>query len=128
LRQLGAIASWNIGKTAMKPSLLVLIIGLSWSTFADGRVDEEQRNGKEMLQKMCARCHAVGKTGASPNKLAPTFRSFSENKLYDSDFRERLQNGLTSIHPFMPTFHFNRDDAEEVLNYMKSIQEPPKPK
>ena len=61
-------------------------------------------------------------------QLAPPFRSFSENKLYDSDFRERLQSGLTSIHPFMPTFHFNRNDAEEVINYMKSIQEPPKPK
>ena len=39
---------------------------------------------------------------------------------------QRLQDGLTSIHPFMPTFRFNI--ALEVLNYMKSIQEPSKPK
>ena len=69
-----------------------------------------------------------GKTGASPNKLAPPFRSFSETKLYDSDFMQRLQQGLTSIHPFMPTFRFNRENAEEALRYMRSIQEPPKPK
>ena len=113
----------------MKRSLLVLstIVTLLWSTFAHARA-EEQRQGKELLQELCARCHSIGRTGASPNRLAPPFRSFSETKLYDSDFMQRLQDGLTSIHPFMPTFRFNREDAEEVLSYMKSIQEPPKPK
>ena len=115
-------------KSAMKQSLLVLsTIALLWSNFAHARY-EERRNGKEMLQKLCARCHSVGRTGASPNRLAPPFRTFSETKLYDSDFMQRLQHGLTSIHPLMPTFRFNRDNAEEVLNYIKSIQEPPKPK
>jgi len=111
----------------MKRSLLVLATGLLWSTSVHARA-EEQRNGKEMLQQLCARCHSVGRTGASPNRLAPPFRTFSETKLYDSDFMQRLQDGLTSIHPFMPTFRFNRDNAAEVLNYIKSIQEPPKPK
>lgn len=54
--------------------------------------------------------HSVGRTGASPNRQAPSFRSFSETKLYDSDFLERLQEGYSSIHPSMPTFRFNRDD------------------
>jgi cytochrome c553 len=113
-------------KTAMKRSLLALsTIALLWSTFAHARYAEQQ-HGKEMLQKLCARCHSVGRTGTSPNRLAPPFRSFSETKLYDSDFMQRLQDGLTSIHPFMPTFRFNRENAEEALNYMKSIQEPPK--
>ena len=119
----------NSGNPAMKQSLLVLsTIGLLWSTLAYAARYEEQRQGKEMLQKLCARCHSVGRTGASPNKLAPPFRSFSEAKLYDSDFMQRLQDGLTSIHPFMPTFRFNRENAEEALNYMKSIQEAPKSK
>ncbi len=113
----------------MKRSLLALstIALLGSSTFAHARYAERQ-HGKEMLQKLCAHCHSIGRTGASPNRLAPPFRSFSETKLYDSDFMQRLQNGLTSIHPFMPSFHFNRENAEEALNYIKSIQEPPKPK
>jgi len=114
-------------RRAVKRSLLVLTIGLLWSTFAHARA-AEQRNGKEMLQQLCARCHSVGRTGASPNRQAPPFRSFSETKLYDSDFLQRLQDGYSSIHRFMPTFRFNREDAEEVLNYMKSIQESSKPK
>jgi len=111
----------------MRCLLILSTIALWWSTCAHA-FDEEQQNGKELLQKLCARCHSVSRTGASPNRQAPPFRSFSETKLYDSDFMQRLQDGLTSIHPFMPTFRFNREDAEAVLNYMKSIQEPSKPK
>ena len=77
---------------------------------------------------LCSRCHSVGRTGASPNRQAPPFRSFSETKLYDSDFKQRLETGLISIHPFMPTFRFSTEEAEEVLSYMRSIQERPKPK
>ena len=110
-------------KTPMKRSLLVLsTIGLLWTTFAHARA-EEQRNGKEMLQQLCARCHSVGRTGASPNRQAPPFRSFSETKLYDSDFMQRLQDGLTSIHRDMPTFKFSRSDAGAAINYLKSIQD-----
>ncbi|SFI01005.1 Cytochrome c553 [Bradyrhizobium sp. Gha] len=110
----------------MRCLLILSTIILSWSTGARA-LDEEQQHGKELLQKMCARCHSVGRTGTSPNRQAPPFRSFSETKLYDSDFLERLQEGYSSIHPSMPTFRFNTDDAVAVLNYMKSIQEPPKP-
>ncbi|WP_445217087.1 c-type cytochrome [Bradyrhizobium sp. Pa8] len=106
--------------------LLILSTIVLWSSTGARALGEEQQHGKELLQKMCARCHSVGRTGASPNRQAPPFRSFSETKLYDSDFLERLQEGYSSIHPAMPTFRFNRDDAEAALNYMKAIQEPPK--
>jgi len=78
----------------------------------------------------CARLRRphVGELLRAKERLAPPFRTFSETTLYDCDFMQRLQHGLTSVHPFMPTFRFNRDNAEEVLNYIKSIQEAPKPK
>jgi len=111
----------------MRCLLILSTIGLGSSTCAHAR-DEEQQHGKELGEQLCARCHSVGRTGASPNRQAPPFRSFSETKLYDSDFLQRLQDGYSSIHPSMPTFRFNRDDALEVLNYMKSIQETSKPR
>jgi len=47
-----------------------------------------------------------------------------DDKLYDNDFAQRLQDGLTTIHPLMPTFRFSRSEAEAAVNYLKSIQVP----
>jgi cytochrome c len=84
-------------------------------------LDPEQQRTKAMLENLCGRCHAVGKTGQSPNPLAPQFRRFGE-KLYDTDMVQRLQDGLTTIHPDMPTFRFNRHEAAAAVNYLRSIQ------
>jgi mono/diheme cytochrome c family protein len=83
--------------------------------------DVEQARAKAMLEDLCGRCHAVGRTGKSPNPLAPPFRSFGE-KLYDSDMVPRLQDGLTTIHKDMPTFRFDREEAGAAVNYLRSIQ------
>jgi mono/diheme cytochrome c family protein len=86
-----------------------------------------QQRGKHLLEEMCARCHAIGKTGNSPHPDAPPFRTFGDDKLYDNDFAQRLQDGLSTIHPDMPTFHFSREDAEAAVNYLRSIQMHSKP-
>jgi len=99
----------------------------SWST-ASYALDPEQRRGKALLETMCGRCHAVGERDRSPHADAPPFRSFGDSKLYDNDFGQRLQDGLTTIHPDMPTFQFSRTDAEAAVNYLKFIQERKKPK
>jgi cytochrome c len=96
----------------------VALLGAAGSAQA---LDAEQRRVKAMLEEMCGRCHAVGTTGRSPNPLAPTFRTFGE-KLYDTDMVQRLQDGLTTIHPDMPTFRFNAHDAAAAVNYLRSIQ------
>ena len=98
-----------------------------WST-AGFALDSEQRRGKALLETLCGRCHAVNRTGRSPHVDAPPFRTLGDSKLYDNDFGQRLQDGLTTIHPDMPTFRFSRTDAEAAVNYLKSIQEPKKPK
>jgi mono/diheme cytochrome c family protein len=90
-------------------------------------VDEQQR-GKVLLETLCARRHAVGKTDRSPHPDAPPFRTFGDDKLYDNDFGKRLQDGLSTMHSDMPTFHFSREDAEAAVNYLRSIQVPAKPK
>jgi len=93
----------------------------AWSN-ASCAVDREQQRGKALLETLCGQCHAVGETGQSPHIDAPPFRAFKDNKLYDNDFAERLQDGLTTIHPNMPTFRFSRRDAEAAVNYLKLIQ------
>ena len=106
--------------------LAVLLIG-AWSESGHA-LDREQQRAKALLETMCGRCHAVGTTGRSPNVDAPPFRSFGDDKLYDNDFGQRLQDGLTTIHKEMPTFRFSRPDAYAAVNYLKFIQQRKKPK
>jgi mono/diheme cytochrome c family protein len=109
-------------KTAawFKSFCLALLLSIAWSASA-AALDAEQRHSKAMLQELCGRCHAVGTTGQSPNPLAPAFRTFGE-KLYDTDMVQRLQDGLTTVHPDMPTFRFSRQEAAAAVNYLRSIQ------
>jgi len=106
-------------------TMCLIICGWSTSGYA---LDSEQRRGKILLENLCGRCHAVSKTGRSPHVDAPQFRNLGDSKLYDNDFGQRLQDGLTTIHPDMPTFRFSRIDAEAAVNYLKSIQEHKQPK
>jgi hypothetical protein len=100
--------------------LLLLMMGLFSNV--GYALDQEQLRGRALLETLCARCHAVGATGQSRHPEAPPFRTFGE-KLYDNDLGQRLQDGLTSIHPEMPTFQFKRRDAEAAVNYLKAIQQ-----
>lgn len=111
----------------MKKICLALLMISACST-AGHALDREQQHGKALLETLCGRCHAVGTRGRSPDADAPPFRTFGDDKLYDNDFGQRLQDGLTTIHPQMPTFRFSRSDAEAAVNYLKSIQghKPPK--
>lgn len=106
---------------ATKFCLMLFMACVCWD--AGYARDREQQRAKTRLETMCGRCHAVGTAGQSPNVNAPPFRTFGEDKLYDNDFGQRLQEGLTTIHRDMPTFRFNRRDADAAVDYLRSIQE-----
>ena len=105
----------------MKKVCFALLMICAWSN-ASYALDRELQRGKALLEPLCGRCHAVGETDKSADIAAPPFRTFGDDKLYDNDFGQRLQDGLITIHPDMPTFRFSRDDAEAAVNYLKSIQ------
>ena len=108
--------------------LFLTLLVLCASGSASHALDSEQQRGKALLQRLCSRCHAIGVTGASPHPDAPPFRTFGDPKLYDEDFAQRLQNGLSTIHKDMPTFRFGEADAGAVVNYLRAIQVHQKPK
>jgi mono/diheme cytochrome c family protein len=111
----------------MKTFPLALLLVLA-SGQASHALDSEQQRGKALLQTLCSKCHSIGVTGASPHPYAPPFRSFGDQKLYDEDFAQRLQTGLSTIHKDMPSFQFDRADAEAAVNYLKAIQVRKKPR
>ena len=79
------------------------------------------KRGEALLTKNCAPCHAVGRTGESPRKEAPAFRTLGQRYPIES-LEEALAEGLMSGHPDMPGFSFDADDVGAIIAYLKSIQ------
>lgn len=84
--------------------------------------DEDVKHGEELLQRDCAACHAIGRTGDSPRKEAPAFRTLGQRYPVES-LEEALGEGIMSGHPDMPEFSFDADDVGDIIAYLKSIQE-----
>jgi cytochrome c len=78
--------------------------------------------GESLLTANCARCHAVGRTGASPHPEAPPFRTLSRRYKIEG-LGEALAEGLSTGHPDMPEFVFAPADVGAIIEYLKSIQQ-----
>jgi mono/diheme cytochrome c family protein len=78
--------------------------------------------GHQVAQELCAHCHAIERTGDSPNAAAPPLRLALSN--YRSD---RLVDDLHASRAVslrrMPVFHFGEGHEYDIVAYLLSIQE-----
>jgi cytochrome c len=109
---------WD-GTMRRSPILLALVV-LATATGAQAQSDLRAR-GSLLTQRYCASCHAVKRTGQSPNPAAPAFRDLNMRYRID-DLGEALAEGILTGHPTMPEFKFPPRDVAAVLAYLKSIQ------
>ena len=78
--------------------------------------------GQRFVEKNCARCHAIGRTGQSTHPEAPPFRTLSQ-RYPISALDEALVEGLSTGHPDMPEFIFSPAEADAIIGYLESIQD-----
>ncbi len=78
-------------------------------------------DGRDIAQRNCARCHAIGSDDASPNRRAPVFRTILSR--YDRQALTReLIDGMRVAHAPMPQFQFNPAGADALIVFLESIQ------
>src|SRR5262249_39833738 len=108
-------------RPAIWPWAALLAASLASASFAqdDGALG---RRGRALLTEKCARCHAVGTTGASTHREAPPFRTLGQRYPIET-LAEPLAEGLSTGHPDMPEFIFEIRDVAAILAYLESIQE-----
>ena len=85
--------------------------------------DAQLTRGRQIVERQCARCHATGRTGASPLAKAPAFRVLSKRYPLES-LAEALAEGIVTGHNAMPHFRFPPDDIDAILAWMAAISEP----
>lgn len=82
---------------------------------------EAVARGHDLVRRNCGVCHAIGTKDASPNRLAPPFRTLHERYPID-DLAEALAEGILTGHPQMPEFSFPPEEVNAIIEYLKSIQ------
>ena len=107
----------NIVPTILAAHALGLAAAIGPAAAAD-----DLKLGEALLTRDCGPCHAVGRTGDSPRKDAPAFRTLGTRYPIES-LEEALGEGIMSGHPDMPEFKFDADDVGAIIAYLKSIQQ-----
>jgi len=77
--------------------------------------------GRALLEKNCARCHAIGPEGESAHKEAPPFR-IVVTRYPPDDLAEALAEGLVSGHPDMPEFVFEPNEVGAITAYLNALR------
>ena len=103
--------------------VLTLILGLLLLVVLSGVVFSQQpslERGRAIAERECARCHAVGRAGASLHLKAPPFRELPKRYPVEH-LAESLAEGIVVGHGDMPEFLFEPDDVEALLAYIASL-------
>jgi len=106
----------------MKPALpLLLVFALSLASHAFAKGDKAR--GLKIAQRNCAPCHALGRSGDSPNPKSPPFRTLAQRYPLN-ELEESMGEGIMVGHegPEMPIFEFRPDQIEDFIAYLGSIQ------
>ncbi|NJO35143.1 MAG: cytochrome c [Rhodospirillales bacterium] len=112
-----------MGREAALLSFMMLIaVVIHDGETASAQVAPSER-GHALAQKLCARCHAIEREGASPMGLAPPFRELSQRYPIEM-LAEALAEGIVTGHPAMPTFTFEPRDINALLTYIDGLTSP----
>ena len=107
---------------AVAVNVAALLAFTSSPARAAGVLDPAAQRGLVLVQTNCARCHAIGRAGGSPLKIAPPFRALHLHYPVE-DLQEPLAEGIVTGHPTMPEFRFDPGQVGDVIAYLKSLEQ-----
>jgi mono/diheme cytochrome c family protein len=113
-------ALWEVVIMLRTLILATALVAPATSAFA---LDPGAQRGLTFVRTNCAMCHAVGHVGDSPLAAAPPFRTL--HNLYPvEDLAESLAEGIVTGHPSMPQFTLDAAQVDDVIAYLKTLEEP----
>lgn len=84
--------------------------------------EEGAPRGREIAEAACAPCHAIGRSGTSPNPKATPFREIGRKYPVDN-LEETLAEGVVTGHPEMPKVKMTPKDIGAFIAYLRTIQQ-----
>jgi mono/diheme cytochrome c family protein len=99
---------------------LIMLWALAPSAWGQDRASAIEA-GRDLADRLCARCHAVGADDEGLHKQAPPFRTFTRMWPLES-LDEALAEGITVGHPDMPEFVLEPDEIAALIAYLESLE------
>src|SRR3546814_12269580 len=81
---------------------------------------EEVSRGRDLAERRCASCHAIGETNASPNRLAPPFRSLYRQHPVDA-LQPAFLKGLEVDHRDMLRFILTPQEVTDIIAFLHDL-------
>jgi cytochrome c len=98
----------------------ILLLALSPGVHAEDRSGQIEV-GRDIADRLCARCHAIGAEDEGPDEQAPPLRAFA-GKWPLENLEEALAEGITVGHPDMPEFVLDPDEIASFIAYLESLE------
>ncbi len=98
------------------------MLAITLSTGAASAAPGSTVRGEELVKRNCTQCHAVDRPGGSPNSMSPPLHTLYRY-IKMKDLALALKQGLLSKHPAMPSFRFSPVEIDDIMTYIRSIQE-----
>ncbi|MCB1549369.1 MAG: tetratricopeptide repeat protein [Hyphomicrobiaceae bacterium] len=121
-RKAAAVADYRRA-LLIDPSLIGAKQGLA-RLKAEGEIAAESARvlaeGRGLVTKHCAACHAIGSRDASPNPKAPPFRTLHKRHPVLA-LREPLTRGIAAPHDVMPRFVLPDADVDKIIAFINSL-------
>jgi mono/diheme cytochrome c family protein len=104
-------------------SQVLLCLGLLFGRHADAFAaapSVQSYDGRAILARYCARCHAIDKSSQSTLRQAPPLRDiYRQYPLKRLEFE--LSEGIGSRHRDMPQIQFSTEQIEKIMEYLASL-------
>lgn len=99
-------------------ALLVALVLASMATAAHG---QSAQRGLAYARTYCAKCHAIERSGESPLKAAPPFRTLHKSYPVEN-LAEALAEGISTGHPAMPEFSLAPAQIGDLIAFLKTLE------
>ena len=81
-------------------------------------------DGRALVARNCATCHAIDRSEESPNPKSPPFHTLARRHSGLS-LREPLTRGIAAPHDQMPKFTLASEEVDSIIAYINSLATPP---
>ena len=100
---------------------IALYVALTTGAMAQQGLEPAAQRGLTIARTYCMRCHSIDRVSPSPLAIAPPFRTLHK-KYSVKHLEEAMAQGISTGHPTMPEFRFERDQISDFIAFLKTLE------